>query len=550
MKSQMTIGKKFALTSGMLILWTVVLGVVSLTGLGTIADRVQSLGNDALDGVSTSGQMESALLAMRGDILEHVGSKDSSRMVALENDIGKLKEEIAAGFAAIEQSIATEEEREIIGGLRPALERYYRLWEEVVPLSRGSGNEEAFKKYAEGTAIFTEARDAMRKEAEFNRQLGKTQAAAAESTETRVRWMTWLVLAISLLSGIGLVFFMMRGVNGVLVHAVTQLAEGAEQVASAAGQVSASSQHLAQGSSQQAATLQETSSAAEEISSMARKNTENARTAADLMTASQQRFAETNQSLQSMVVAMGEINASSGKISKIIKVIDEIAFQTNILALNAAVEAARAGEAGLGFAVVADEVRNLAQRCAQAARDTAALIEESVAKSNDGKVKLDQVADGIRTITEQAAKVKTLVDEVQQSSLEQARGIEQIAKATTQMEQVTQTTAANAEETAAAAKELNTQSDNVRDVVAQLSAMVGGAEFGRGRATQASPDGKAGMTRRLDTASSLGDSRSSVSALRAAVSNKPANFPTRRLATPVDRIDRGAFPLDEDIQPF
>ena len=194
------------------------------------------------------------------------------------------------------------------------------------------------------------------------------------------------------------------------------------------------------------------------------------------MTQSQQKFVQTNQSLDESVVAMGEINTQSDKISKIIKVIDEIAFQTNILALNAAVEAARAGEAGMGFAVVADEVRNLAQRCAQAAKDTAALIEESIAKSNDGKVKVDQVAAAIRTITEESAKVKTLVDEVNLGSQEQARGIEQIAKAITQMEQVTQKTAANAERSASAAEELNAQSETLKDIVARLTAMVGGGE--------------------------------------------------------------------------
>jgi methyl-accepting chemotaxis protein len=143
---------------------------------------------------------------------------------------------------------------------------------------------------------------------------------------------------------------------------------------------------------------------------------------------------------------MNDINASSDRISKIIKVIDEIAFQTNILALNAAVEAARAGEAGMGFAVVADEVRNLAQRCAQAARDTAGMIEDSIAKSNDGKSKLDLVVTAIDSINESAAKVKHLVDQVSSGSVEQSRAIEQVAGAIVQMEKVTQSTAANAEQ--------------------------------------------------------------------------------------------------------
>jgi methyl-accepting chemotaxis protein/methyl-accepting chemotaxis protein-1 (serine sensor receptor) len=137
------------------------------------------------------------------------------------------------------------------------------------------------------------------------------------------------------------------------------------------------------------------------------------------------------------------------------------------------VEAARAGEAGMGFAVVADEVRNLAQRCAQAAKDTAALIEESIEKSNDGKNKVDQVAIAIRAITEESAKVKTLVDEVSLGSQEQTRGIEQVAKAITMMEQVTQQSAANAEESAAAAEELTAQASTLMEVVHQLSSMVG-----------------------------------------------------------------------------
>ena len=156
--------------------------------------------------------------------------------------------------------------------------------------------------------------------------------------------------------------------------------------------------------------------------------------------------------------------------------IDEIAFQTNILALNAAVEAARAGEAGMGFAVVADEVRNLAKRSAQAARDTAGLIEESIAKAADGRAKVDQVALAIQALAQDAGSLKTLVDEVNQASQEQSHGINQIGSAITQMDQVTQSTAASAQQNAATAEDLNAQSQELRALVGRLGAMVGGTE--------------------------------------------------------------------------
>jgi methyl-accepting chemotaxis protein/methyl-accepting chemotaxis protein-1 (serine sensor receptor) len=288
--------------------------------------------------------------------------------------------------------------------------------------------------------------------------------------------MSGVLLAIAILA-----FFTVRGINRTLLGAVTNLSEGAARVASSARQVASSSQSLAQGSSQQAASLQETSASSAEIESIARKNSENSGAAAGLVTQSQQKFVQTNQSLDQMVVAMGEISTQSDKISRIIKVIDEIAFQTNILALNAAVEAARAGEAGLGFAVVADEVRNLAHRCAQAAKDTAELIAESIARSNAGKAKVDQMATAIRGVTEDAGKVKALVEEVTLGSREQARGIEQISKAMTQMEQVTQKTAAGAQESASAAQELTAQSLALKNIVERLTALLGGKKLGGGK---------------------------------------------------------------------
>jgi methyl-accepting chemotaxis protein/methyl-accepting chemotaxis protein-1 (serine sensor receptor) len=299
------------------------------------------------------------------------------------------------------------------------------------------------------------------------------RASLASAVASQISQLT--VVMILAFGCIGLLAaFITRKISGALQEAIHELSDGADQVAAAAGQVSSSSQSLAQGSSEQAASLEETSASSEEINSMARKNSENSLGAAELVRLSQEKFQQTNHSLDQMVRAMGEINAQSGKISKIIKVIDEIAFQTNILALNAAVEAARAGEAGMGFAVVADEVRNLAQRCAQAAKDTAEMIEESIARSNGGQSTVDQVAAAIRNITAESAKVKTLVDEVNLGSVEQARGIEQIGRAITQMEQVTQKSAASAEESASAAEELNAQSETMKFVVMRLTDMVGG----------------------------------------------------------------------------
>ena len=285
----------------------------------------------------------------------------------------------------------------------------------------------------------------------------------------------------------------LQEVAGDLSESAEQVANSSGQVASASAQVASSSQSLAQGASEQAASLEETSASSEEITSMTRKNAENSRAAAQLTGEASEIVTTANHNLELRVGSMAEINASSDKIARIIKVIDEIAFQTNILALNAAVEAARAGEAGMGFAVVADEVRNLAQRCAQAAKDTSALIEESIVKSKDGKEKVDLVARAIHEITANVTQVKTLVDEVKLGSEEQAHGIEQISKAIAQMEQVTQKTSANAEEGASASEELTAQAGVMNDVVGKLNHEVlaslyrlirGGQKTRRNRARQ------------------------------------------------------------------
>jgi methyl-accepting chemotaxis protein len=284
----------------------------------------------------------------------------------------------------------------------------------------------------------------------------------------------WALAATALLAGLWLSWLVTKRISRVLSDAAGELASGAGQVAAAASRLSGSSQGLAQGASEQAASLEETSAAAEEIRATTAANSERCRDAAALVAQSSSRHEGMNRTLDGMVAAMGEIKHSSEKISNIIKAIDAIAFQTNILALNAAVEAARAGDAGMGFAVVADEVRNLAQRCAQAASETAVLIEDSIAKSQAGDLKVLQVAQAIRTIGAESVRVRALVEEVNAGSEEQTLGVGQIAQTILQMQQVTQSTAASAEEGAAASQQLHAQSESFNYLVARLTELVGG----------------------------------------------------------------------------
>lgn len=300
-------------------------------------------------------------------------------------------------------------------------------------------------------------------------------AAASRAWAAGIRNNRVAIIVVTVLALVAGTFFLfiVHQINVTLERTVDELSCSAEQLADAALQVSSSSQGLAQGASEQAASLEETSSSSMEINAMSHKNADNAKGAVLLMKQTTSRVAEGNCKLQEMVGSMQEINTSSNEISKIIKVIDEIAFQTNILSLNAAVEAARAGTAGMGFGVVAEEVRNLAQRCAQAAENTTHLIDSSIKKSVEGRQKLDEVAAAITAITEDTDKVKVLVDEVGAGSQEQVRGLEQITAAIAQMEQVTQSTAAGAEESAAAGQQLDAQSDSLCSIVGRLKEFVG-----------------------------------------------------------------------------
>jgi methyl-accepting chemotaxis protein len=303
----------------------------------------------------------------------------------------------------------------------------------------------------------------------------KELAAVGAQARARRAATHWTMLGlIAIIVPVGAVVVIVIGrISKTLRRLTGEIASAATEVADASNQIAAASQSVSEGASRQAASLEETSSSSQEMSSLTQKNADHSKSAAELMLEVDMRVKEANVTVDEMVASMKAIGGSSEKIAKIIKVIDEISFQTNILALNAAVEAARAGEAGAGFAVVADEVRRLAQRCAQAAKDTAELIEESITTSTEGGRKIQEMSASIAGITTSTVQVKQIVDELNLSSQEQARGIEHIANALTDLEQVTQQAAASAEESASICESMAAQASVMDGIVGKLVAIVG-----------------------------------------------------------------------------
>jgi methyl-accepting chemotaxis protein len=408
------------------------------------------------------------------------GVVTSIDVYASEKTMNNALIEYDHAFTKTGNTLYTADERALLNNIKKSADYTRPLMTKVVELSLDDDNHSEVN-----SLLINEVTPALKKWLGYldefqkiNEKNSQETIIAAKHTFADLLGLLCVLSLIAVIVGIILAYFITHSISKPMNFIASRIGEAAKLVTSASEQLYTSARQLSQGSTEQSAAIEETSSTLQESASMMLQNTANTKQATQLSEQAKQSANNGSVEMQEMVKSIQEIKRSSDQIANIIKVIDDIAFQTNILALNAAIEAARAGESGMGFAVVAEEVRNLAQRSAQAAKDTTPIIETNIELSNKGVLVAAKVCDALNEITIQSSKVNQLMDEIAAASQEQAQGVEQMNKAMVQVEMVTERNTANAEKSTLAAEELNVQAQSMKKIVLELSNLVSGTVKG------------------------------------------------------------------------
>ncbi len=469
-----TIGRRIITGFTIILLIFATLGGLNLREISTLNERIADIADNSLPSIFVLNEINGLGYNNFVDVLE-MHTAPPEEWVEFEKKIALRKKRIDELFNKYETSlVADPTDRRLFVEAKQSYEDLAKARSHWLDLLHENKTDES-ESYFKSTFVpsFEKALAAIRAGVEYNNQLGQTAGKMGKEAVRSSQILIGSFLGVALVLAVLLSWMVTRSTNKILRSVASNLDRGSLQTAAAARQVSMASNSLSSGASQQASSVEETGAALEEMSSMIRSTADNARKAASL--ASEARIVADAGSLRrgEVAEAMSAMEASSTEVAKIVKNIDEIAFQTNILALNAAVEAARAGEAGAGFAVVADEVRSLAQRSAAAAKETAEKIDAAILSSRNGSQCSVKVGEALSEIAEKVRAADLLVADIARAASEQAQGIEQINGAMSQMDKVTQSTASSAEESASAAKELDAQAGTMKDLVGQLRRLVG-----------------------------------------------------------------------------
>jgi hypothetical protein len=465
-------------------------GFVGVNDLGVVKTMMETLYNRHLIGLSAIKEANINLIYIGRGLREAILQTDRQLVQTAIQGVEQGITTMGQHLDHADTSIVTDDDKVKLAKARQLSGQYVAAVREVLALAEANRDAEALESLQRIRSLGTQADDAMSEAADTKEKLGKQAFAESEATyASTLKTMIWLVVGGALL-GLTIGYVTARTTVGAIIATLDEVKGVSDGVAAAAGQLSAASQEIAGGAQEQAASLEETAASLEEITSTIKQNADNAQQAHQLASASREIAQKGGGVVGHAVNAMGEINEASKRIADIITTIDEIAFQTNLLALNAAVEAARAGEQGRGFAVVAAEVRNLAQRSATAAKEIKGLIQDSVRRVEAGSELVNKSGATLEEIVASVKRVTDIVTEIAAASREQSSGIEQVNKAVTQMDQVTQGNASQTEELSGTAESLSDQAVRLQDLVIQFKARELGRSAVEGRVATSAIDSR------------------------------------------------------------